>query len=180
MKSGRKPEQGTGQGTAISSITAEAEAETCPLGISELGGGSISNCLPGQTIDGCTGIGNFETTLTNGQFRLNKVSEPGTLALFGITMVGFGFAQRRNAMSGQKLGQAPFLSARLNVVNQPRTLYRNSLFIRCQGRRRTPERYILIAGWFQSALLVGQVPRLHWIDPLRDRVSRGCPSLILR
>jgi hypothetical protein len=64
---------------------------------SELGGGVVTNCLPGQTTGGCTGTGNFEIS-NNGQFRINAVPEPGTLALIGIAMAGLGFAQRRRNM----------------------------------------------------------------------------------
>ena len=60
-----------------------------PLVVSELGGGSVTNCLPGLAGGVCIGTGNFET-FNNGQFRLNEVSEPGTLALFGIAMAGLG------------------------------------------------------------------------------------------
>lgn len=64
------------------------------LVVSELGGGSVTNCLPGQG-GACGGVGNFEIS-NNGQFRLSQVPEPGTLALFGIAMVGLGFARRRH------------------------------------------------------------------------------------
>ncbi len=64
------------------------------LVVAQLGGGSVTNCLPGQTTGGCTGVGNFEIS-NNGQFRINQVPEPGMLALFGIAMVGLGFVQRR-------------------------------------------------------------------------------------
>jgi hypothetical protein len=60
----------------------------------ELGGGSVTNCLPGQLTGVCTGSGNFEIS-NNGQFRLNAVPEPSSLLLIAAAVISFGFVRRR-------------------------------------------------------------------------------------
>ena len=62
----------------------------------ELGDGSVSNCLPGQITATCSGAGEFVIS-NNGQFRLQVIPEPGTLALLGISLLGLGLAYRRKA-----------------------------------------------------------------------------------
>ncbi len=67
------------------------------LVVSELGGGTITGCLPGQLTGGCTGTGDFAIS-NNGQFRL-AVPEPGSLALLGLAVAGMSFFGRRKTQS---------------------------------------------------------------------------------
>jgi len=67
-------------------LVSEVACEFAGFGGPGCGGGSYANA-PGQYFF----VGN------NGQFKLAEVPEPGSLALFGIAMLGAGVAARKRA-----------------------------------------------------------------------------------